>query len=296
MKISLGPILFYWQKQQVLDFYDEVKASDVDIIYLGETVCAKRQELRANDWLDLADMLADSGKEIVLSSLALNESNADMRALEKLCANGRFTVEANDMGAVNVLSKAELPFYCGPSVNIYNGQTLELMQLMGMTRWSLPVELGRESLQAILDYASQKDFLDKIETEVFSHGKLPLAYSARCFTARAHNLPKDDCQFNCLKYPNGLDLTSQEDQQLFTVNGIQTMSAYSYNLIDELDKMEKLGVDIVRVSPQPEGTIEIIQQFKRGESNSDLIGSDQCNGYWYGEPGKAFVPETAEAV
>ena len=36
-----------------------------------------------------------------------------------------------------------------------------------------------------------------METEVLAFGRLPLAVSARCFTARAHNLPKDQCDFRC---------------------------------------------------------------------------------------------------
>ena len=46
MKISVGPILYYWPKQQVLDFYQRLLDSSVDIIYLGEAVCSKRHELR----------------------------------------------------------------------------------------------------------------------------------------------------------------------------------------------------------------------------------------------------------
>ena len=45
-----------------------------------------------------------------------------------------------------------------------------------------------------------------VETEVFVYGKLPLAFSARCFTARHYDLNKDDCQFKCLDHPEGLTL------------------------------------------------------------------------------------------
>jgi collagenase-like PrtC family protease len=43
-----------------------------------------------------------------------------------------------------------------------------------------------------------------METELFGYGRLPLAFSARCFTARHYNLQKDDCQFRCLDHPDGL--------------------------------------------------------------------------------------------
>jgi collagenase-like PrtC family protease len=41
---------------------------------------------------------------------------------------------------------------------------------------------------------------------------------------------------------------SQENQQVFVLNGIQTMSGYVYNLGNELASMQGL-VDMVRLSP-----------------------------------------------
>lgn len=45
MKLSLGPLLFYWDKRQIFDFYAEMASQPLDVIYLGETVCAKRRAL-----------------------------------------------------------------------------------------------------------------------------------------------------------------------------------------------------------------------------------------------------------
>lgn len=293
MKISLGPVLYYWPKQQVLDFYQQMLELPLDIIYLGEAVCSKRHELRTDDWLELARQLSESGKQIVLSTLALIEARSELSGLKKICDNEGLLVEANDMAAVQMMSERKLPFVCGPSINIYNAHTLKLLWQQGMQRWVMPVELNRDTLKDIVCDAENLGFRDKVETEVFAHGKLPLAYSARCFTARMVNLPKDDCRYTCLKYPDGVPMQTQEEQELFTLNGIQTQSGHSYNLIQQLSDMQAIGVDIVRISPQSEGTDSVVEQFhralKEGRVADPLIAREYCNGYWFGQSGMSVV-------
>ncbi|MES9961488.1 MAG: U32 family peptidase [Sedimenticola sp.] len=288
-KLSLGPILYYWSREDVIAFYDKVADSPVDIVYLGESVCSKRTLLKQDDWFDLADRLAAAGKEVVLSTLALLEADSELKRLRRICANGKYLVEANDMGAVQLMQGK--PFVVGHSVNVYNDRTLKLLAAQGLKRWVLPVELGHETLADM-----QKARPEGVETEVFAYGRLPLAYSARCFTARAHNLPKDDCQYRCLDYPDGLTLSAQDDTRFLALNGIQTQSAHTYNLLPDLDRMRELGVDVVRISPQSNQTAKVIEIFdsclKGGmmvaEGNEILEGLmpvGSCNGYWHGEAG-----------
>ena len=105
-KLALGPVLYYWPKEKLLDFYEQIAASPVDIVYLGETICAKRRALNTEEWLALAERLSAAGKEVVLSTMALLEAESELKALHRLCENGRFTVEANDMGAGAVTVRA----------------------------------------------------------------------------------------------------------------------------------------------------------------------------------------------
>ena len=60
-KLSLGPVLYYWPRETLLEFYARIADSPVDIVYLGETVCAKRRVLNHSDWLALAARLQAAG-------------------------------------------------------------------------------------------------------------------------------------------------------------------------------------------------------------------------------------------
>lgn len=286
MKIALGPNLFYWPKQATLDFYAAVAGLPVDIVYLGETVCSRRHELRAEDWLELARQLAEAGKEVVLASQALIESESDLKALRRLVDNGSFAVEANEMGAVRLAAEKKLPYVAGMSLNVFNGHTLGLLAQMGATRWVMPPESSRETLAGILG-----DLPAAIETEVFAYGRLPLAWSARCFTARRFNLQKDTCEFKCIDFPDGLMVKTREHQEFLVLNGIQTMSAKTYNLLAELPQLAAAGVGIVRISPQVQGLGDIVAAFRAAADGMapPALAGDYCNGFWHGKPGLELV-------
>ncbi len=290
-KLALGPILYYWSKQQVEDFYRHVADTAVDIVYLGEAVCSKRRIMRNKDWLRIGEQLQARGKTVVLSTLTLLEAASELSALRRLCVESPFLIEANDIAAVQVLKELGKPFVSGPSVNIYNSRTLKKLAECGLRRWTLPVELSATELAEF-----QRHRPDNVETEVFAWGRLPLAYSARCFTARAENLQKDDCQFRCLDYPDGLLLSTREDEAFLCINGIQTQSARTVNLLGEINRFIELGVDVLRISPQSLNTIDIIERFSAvlnepqspHRFNTEMeswMPTTECNGYWNGAAG-----------
>jgi len=285
MKFSLGPSQFFWPKSDVESYYQQAITSAADIIYLGETVCSKRRELRVKDWLHLAkELAATSDKQIVLSTMTLLESPAEIQTMRKLCDNGELLVEANDVSAVQILHDLKLPFVAGPAINCYNLSTLKVLLKQGMSRWVMPVELSGDWLKSILMHAVDENIRDQFECEIFSWGYMPLAYSARCFTARSENKAKDDCQYCCINYPLGRKMNSREGERVFILNGIQTMSGYQYNLVNEINDMAEIGVDIARVSADSEQAFQQIARFNKqltSPQNYKLDGIEECNGYWH---------------
>jgi collagenase-like PrtC family protease len=282
LRLSIGPIQYFWERPVVLDFYARVAESAADIVYLGEVVCSKRRNLELADWLALGAELRQAGKEVLLSSLTLLEAASELGALKRLCANGGFMVEANDLAAIQLLSQTGQAFVTGPAVNIYNARSLRLLADLGLRRWVLPVELGLDALRDL-----QRERPAGVETEVFGFGRLPLAWSARCYTARSHDLPKDDCRFLCREDPDGRLLETREGEPFLVLNGIQTQSARTHEVLEQLPRLIELGVDVLRLSPQSEGFVRIIEIFDQArrsgsglhEELQGLLPVGACNGY-----------------
>ncbi len=301
MQIALGPLQYYWPRETTLNFYEAMGSTAIDVVYLGEAVCSRRHELRLADWLDIGARLQRAGKQVVLSTQVLLESGAEVGTMHKIASNGDFLVEANDMGAVQCLT-GKVPFVAGPHLNIYNLPTLQWMAELGASRWVMPVEMKRSDL-AILQAGRPVG----LQTEVFAYGRMPLAFSARCFTARHRNLPKDDCRFSCLEHPDGLMLKTREHEEFLVLNGTQTQSAKVYNLVDAMADMQTLGVDLVRLSPQSQNMTNIIAIFDAARSGAvtphealarlqPLMPDQACNGYWHDQPGLDQVAATGPAL
>lgn len=299
MKLSLGPVLYYWSRSSMLSFYADVADMPVDIVYLGEAVCSRRHEMRQADWIDLARMLHEAGKEVVLSTQVLLESTSDVSNMQKIVRNGEFLVETNDMGAVHAACGQQIPFVAGPHLNLFNADALNWMAGLGAKRWVVPLEMHRDNLARVLTENAAP-----IETEVFAYGRLPLAFSARCFTARHYNTPKDDCGFRCLEHPDGQLLTSREGEPFLVLNGIQTQSARVQNLLGDVPELQAMGISVMRLSPQSQHMDRVVAAFdvarRNGHADAGALTALQadmpaasCNGYWHGQPGMVQVPAQA---
>ena len=293
MKLSLGPLQYFWPREQTLAFYREAIQWPVDIVYLGETVCSKRRELRTADWLALAEELAASGKQIVLSTLALIEAESELSVLDRQISHGGFWIEANDLSAVQLCREKGRPFVAGPTLNVYNQRALAMLMDDGLRRWVPGVEQGQVLIRELQECIAA-DGLRMPELEVIAWGRLPLSFSARCFTARALDVPKDQCGFRCIDYPDGMPLATREGRPFLRINGISVQGEEITDLGPELPQLRELSVDILRLYPQAEGMDAVVRHFDaaRGHDAAPArIG--ERNGYWHGEAGMRMPAATS---
>ncbi len=290
MQLSLGPLQYFWPREHTLAFYREAVTWPLDRIHLGETVCSKRRELGTRDWIALADELAASGKQIVLSTLALIEAESELGALRRIVDHSRFLIEANDLSAVQYCRQRGLPFVAGPTLNIYSAQALSLLIADGLQRWVPGVEQGHD-LIAEMRAAMGELGRRMPELEVIAWGRLPLAFSARCFTARALDLAKDDCGFRCIEHPDGLPLATREGERFLRINGIQVQGDEITDLAPEIGELRALGVDALRLYPQHDGMAEVVARFRAAlDQDTPVTRVGAENGYWRAAPGKAGLP------
>jgi collagenase-like PrtC family protease len=291
-KISLAPLAYFWSKEQTLAFYVDAMHWPVDIIYLGEVVCSRRHLLKFEDWFALAKELRDAGKSVVMSTQTLIDNEPDRRAMHRLIeraiAEG-FSVEANDFSAVRVLHQAGAKFVAGPHLNVYHADTLTWLAGLGATRFLPPLEMPGVDLAAI-----QAARPAGVETEVQVWGRMALAFSARCFTARHHRLHKDQCEFRCDAHPDGLPLATRDNTIFLNLNGIQTQSASCTDLGAQLPELQRMGVEIVRLQPQSQHMVDVVAAFDMARNSHTVANvadsalpasAERSNGYWFGAPG-----------
>ncbi|HNB44701.1 MAG TPA: U32 family peptidase [Burkholderiaceae bacterium] len=299
--LTVGPVLYHWPRQQLVDFYAAVAESPADTVVIGEVVCARRRELRLNDWLDLARDLAQAGKNVVLAAQALIETEADLRLLERQGEQSDFAVEAADASALQLLS-GRVPLVLGPHLNIYSRAALVEHAGLGAWRWVAPIELSLDDLAAINppdDPVLTPDGAP-LRSEVWAFGRVPLSFSARCFTARHHGLPKDGCGYRCIEDADGLPMLTSERQPFLVLNGTQTQSAGVQCLLHDLPALRAAGVRSLRLSPCAQGFDQVLRDFAavahQGEPPGDRLArwaalgvpGPFSNGYARHQPGMAW--------
>ena len=311
---TVGPLQYWWPRAVLLDFYERVADSPVDTVVLGEIVCSRRNEMKHPDWLALARDLSRAGKEVVLASQALIMSESELRSVRGVAEQEEFAVEAGDASALEAIALARktqgkhLPFVLGPHINVYNREALIEHAALGAGRWVAPPELPLTAIAKVNPADNRVRGVEgDIVTEVWAFGRIPLSFSARCFTARHHRLQKDACEFRCRDDADGMLLSSSEGEPFLSLNGTQIQSAGIHALIGEADSLRRAGISRIRLSPCSKGFMDVVACFD-AVYNHEASASEALerlralplpgtlvNGYIHRQPGMHFVEPGAEA-
>ncbi|WP_316188084.1 MULTISPECIES: U32 family peptidase [unclassified Bradyrhizobium] len=294
MQLTLGPVLYNWQPERWRDFYFRMAdEAPLDRVVVGEVVCSKRAPFFEPYLPEVIERLMAAGKQVLLGSLVLVSLRRERRQMASLAEFGHGLVEVNDLTCLK--SIAGRPHAIGPFVNIYNEASAAFHAAQGATRICLPPELPLSSVAAIAGAVPQ------VAIEVFAFGRVPLAISARCYHARLHKLAKDNCRFVCEQDPDGLVVTTLDDEAFLTMNGVQTLSHGCCNLLGDLDRLTQSGVRSLRLSPQACDMVAVSEQFQavlagraEAEAARDRLREIYpdvpfANGFLHGAPGASYV-------
>ena len=296
-QLTLGPVLFNWPVEYWRDFYFQIAdEAPVDTVFLGEVVCSKRAPLFDPYLEEVVARLESGGKKLVYSTLAEVASNTDRRQLKRVATSEGLLIEANDASALWYLEGR--PHTIGPYMNAYNEHSLKFFAGNGARSICLPPEMPAKGMKVLAETA--KDVGVALEVQVY--GRMPLALSARCYHARAHDRTKDSCQFICENDMDGMVLDTLENKPFLVINGVQTLSYTYLNLVNELNELAEMGINRFRISPQSNGTVEVCKAFRSvidHERNAPAVcetllecGADApfANGFYHQRPGYEWRP------
>jgi len=299
MELTLGPVLFEWKKQDLMAFYEEVAEMPVDTVYVGEVVCSKRRSLTLLDMERIGNMLKKAGKKPVMTTLAVVSNDEELNFTREVCSLP-FAIEANDASVLNMVDASKKEVFAGPHIKTYNKEAINFFKSLGVKRITYPVELPKESVRHNTEGSG-------MEAEVFSHGKLPLAFSWQCYTLRAHGNKKSECARDCVRYPDGMELKTTANEEIFTLNGTSVLSAKIFTLIENIEELRAIGVSALRVSPDFKNTKATVELFRKRLSAElapseglkelkDIYKTEFTNGFYAGRPGKDFIPQEEISV
>jgi O2-independent ubiquinone biosynthesis protein UbiV len=294
-ELTLGPVLYNWSPERWRDFYFEIAdEAPIDNVCIGEVVCQKRAPFFEPVLADVVARLENAGKKVIHSALTLIMSAQDQKLARSLTGSDDVFVEANDVSEVSDLRGR--PFAIGPFVNVYNEGTLDYLSGQGATRICLPAELPLDAVTAITASSA-------IKVEVQAFGRTPLAISARCYHARAHNKQKAGCEYVCALDDDGMVVDTMDGKPFLIVNGTQTQSYTCLNLVNELGALEEVGVGAFRLHPQSIDMVGVSNVFRgvldrKVETGSAMealedLWSDSpfSNGFLMGQEGVKMVLE-----
>jgi collagenase-like PrtC family protease len=297
-KLTLGPLFYNWPAEKRRDFYFQIAdEAAVDVVYLGEVVCSKREAFAAPVRDAVVERLKRAGKEIVFSTLALVTTEREMAAIRERAA-AEAMIEANDVAAFQALTAK--PFVVGPFINVLNEGAMAFVRAAGATRVVFPTEMTVTAMSLLAASSA-------LETEVQVFGRQPLAVSMRCYHARAQGRDKDHCRIACAEDPEGFSIATLDNEPFLTVNGTQLLARGYGVLLREMPILAARGMTHFRLSPQNRTMPPIFELFRAvldghlapAEAETRLHALTGpipfANGFAYGREGLLWLEEGLEA-
>lgn len=293
MQLTLGPVLFNWKPDEWRDFYYRIaEEAAVDTVVIGEIICSKRSPFFKEHIPSAVARLLACGKQVILGSLTLMSLPRERKQMAELAEVTALQMEVNDISVLGLLDGR--PHAIGPYVNIYNEAAASYFASRGAVRICLPPELPMNSIRTIAAA------LPDVTFEVFGFGRAPLAISARCYHARLHDLSKDSCRFVCEQDPDGLAVSTLDDEPFLAMNGVQTLSYACTSVLAEIDDLAAAGVGALRLSPQHCDMVAVACVYRdvidhkmtSAEGQAELARIypvPLANGFLYAKPGSTLV-------
>jgi collagenase-like PrtC family protease len=298
MKISIGPAPFNWGKNRLMEFYcDEIADTGIEAVYIGNTICHKRNVLNREDFQTIIAALHQKGIKAYYSTLALCTTAEEFDYVKDIYSlfDG---LEVNMLGFLNLLKQKRFKdlnkdIILGPYLNLYNWKSAACLKKFNPEKLVAPFELPLESIKSITEKSM-------IPMEITVWGNLSTALSWRCYTARAVNRTRKNCGMICLEYPEGMLLKSIEGEELFKIDGLQVLSSKTHCLVEYLRQLEENRISTIRIYPQMQQTVAVVNIFRqvlenRLDAKSALLQlasyapSGFCNGWLWGKAGWEYV-------
>lgn len=264
MSVSLAPIRYSWSAQQLTRFYQAAKEWPVDIVYLGETLCAKRRVLSWDDWFAIGRDLVAAGKEVVISSNSLQDSSMSIAEMQHLCNDNDFVLEVADSGYLQLLQMRHKPHIVGHTINVGTQAKLERFAEQGMLRWVMPREDNSADLIQNLRLAKAYQRPRQYQIEATVHGLFPLNASVICSRDLSF-VPKRDCSVDC---DVGTLTRIYRDQQV--------VDDASFDLRDDIPRIAAWGSDVFRVVATREDMGDILTCVSQRVAAAQKMDLDKC--------------------
>lgn len=242
-ELSLGAAPTNWGRRRLRRFYQQIARHErIARVYVGEVSCTKRRVLSADFFEEMCGLLTDGGVEVVLATPPIITSRLEFDELASL-AEIAPALEANNPGTVALWRErfSEKTLVLGPYLDVYNEVAARFWRDAGASRVVAPIDIELETLSRMVEVFPRA-------TEVVALGRPALAFSWRCYAARAFGKLGRECAFECYR-TREIRLETLEGERLLAANGKAVYADRVYAPLRSFAGLRTSGVTTLRIEP-----------------------------------------------